>query len=54
MQHNTDNVRIVSSAQMVSPNTLIDKLPLSDKAASGVVSSINTIKNICYDHMLFY
>ena len=39
MLHNTDNVRIISSAPMVSPNTLIDKLPLSEKAASGVVSS---------------
>ena len=48
MQHNTDNVRIISSAPMVSPNTLIDKLPLSEKAASGVVSSRNTIKNILY------
>ena len=48
MQHNTDNVRIISSAPMVSPNTLIEKLPLSDKAASGVVSSRNAIKNILY------
>ena len=45
MQHNTDNVRIISSAPMVSPNTLIDKLPLSEKAASVVVSSRNAIKN---------
>ena len=44
MQHNTDNVRIISSAPMVSPNTLIDKLPLSEKAASVVVSSRNAIK----------
>ena len=48
MQHNTDNVRIISSAPMVSPNTLIDKLPLSEKAASVVVSSRNAIKNILY------
>ncbi len=48
MKHNTDNVRIISSAPMVSPNTLIDKLPLSEKAASVVVSSRNTIKNILY------
>ena len=48
MQHNTDNVRIISSAPMVSPNTLIEKLPLSEKAASGVVASRNTIKNILY------
>ena len=46
MNHNTDNVRIVSSAPMVSPNALIEKLPLSEKAASGVVSSRNSIKNI--------
>ena len=48
MQHNTDNVRIISSAPMVSPNTLISKLPLSEKAAAGVVSSRNAIKNILY------
>ena len=48
MHHNTDNVRIVSSAPMVSPNALIEKLPLSEKAASGVVSSRNAIKNILY------
>ena len=48
MQHNTDNVRIISSAPMVTPNTLIDKLPLSEKAASGVVTSRSTIKNILY------
>jgi 3-deoxy-7-phosphoheptulonate synthase len=48
MHHNTDNVRIVSSAPMVSPNALIEKLPLSEKAASGVVSTRNAIKNILY------
>ena len=48
MHHNTDNVRIVSSAPMVSPNALIEKLPLSEKAASGVVNSRNAIKNILY------
>ena len=48
MQHNTDNVRIISSAPMVSPNTLISKLPLSEKAAAVVVSSRNAIKNILY------
>ena len=48
MQYNTDNVRIISSAPMVSPNTLIDKLPLSEKAASGVVSTRKAIKNILY------
>ena len=48
MLHNTDNVRIISSAPMVSPNTLIEKLPLSEKAASVVVSARNTIKNILY------
>ena len=54
MQHNTDNVRIISSAPMVSPNTLIDKLPLSEKAASVVVSSRNAIKNILYGNFIFY
>ena len=48
MQYNTDNVRIISSAPMVSPNTLIDKLPLSEKAASGVVGARKAIKNILY------
>ena len=48
MLHNTDNVRIISSAPMVSPNTLIEKLPLSEKAASVVVSARNTIKNVLY------
>ena len=48
MQHNTDNVRIISSAPMVSPNALIEKLPLSEKAASGVVNARNTIKNVLY------
>ena len=48
MAHNTDNVRIVSSAPMVSPNYLIHKLPLSEKVASSVVTSRNTIKNILY------
>ena len=33
---------------MVSPNTLIDKLPLSEKAASGVVGTRKAIKNILY------
>ena len=48
MLHNTDNIRIISSAPMVSPNTLIEKLPLSEKAASVVVSARNTIKNVLY------
>ena len=48
MQYNTDNVRIISSAPMVSPNTLIDKLPLSEKAALGVVNARKAIKNILY------
>jgi len=48
MLHNTDNVRIISSAPMVSPNALIEKLPLSEKAASGVVNARNTIKNVLY------
>ena len=48
MLHNTDNVRIISSAPMVTPNALIEKLPLSEKAASVVVSARNTIKNVLY------
>ena len=44
MQYNTDNVRIISSAPMVSPKTLIDKLPLSEKAATGIVNARQAIK----------
>ena len=48
MQHNTDNVRIISSAPMVSPNTLIRNCHYLKRQPAGVVSSRNAIKNILY------
>ena len=48
MKYNTDNVRIVSSAPMVSPNTLIKKFPQSAKASKGVFSARQVIKEILY------
>ena len=48
MKYNTDNVRIISSAPMVSPNTLIKKIPQSAKASKGVFSARQVIKEILY------
>ena len=48
MKYNTDNVRIISSAPMVSPNTLIKKFPQSAKASKGVFSARQIIKDILY------
>jgi len=48
MKYNTDNVRIISSAPMVSPNTLIKKIPQSSKASQGVFSARQVIKEILY------
>ena len=48
MKYNTDNVRIISSAPMVSPNTLIKKFPQSAKASKGVFSARQVIKEILY------
>ena len=48
MKYNTDNVRIISSAPMVSPNTLIKKFPQSAKASKGVFSARQVIKDILY------
>jgi len=48
MKYNTDNVRIISSAPMVSPNTLIKKIPQSAKASEGVFSARQVIKEILY------
>ena len=48
MKYNTDNVRIISSAPMVSPNTLIKKIPQSAKASQGVFSARQVIKEILY------
>ena len=48
MKYNTDNVRIISSAPMVSPNTLIKQFPQSEKASKGVFSARQVIKEILY------
>ena len=48
MKYNTDNVRIISSAPMVSPNTLINQFPQSAKASQGVFSARQVIKEILY------
>ena len=48
MKYNTDNVRIISSAPMVSPNTLIKQFPQSEKASKGVFSARQVIKEIIY------
>ena len=48
MKYNTDNVRIISSAPMVSPNTLIKRIPQSAKASQGVFSARQVIKEILY------
>jgi len=48
MKYNTDNVRIISSAPMVSPNTLIKQFPQSAKASQGVFSARQVIKEIIY------
>jgi len=48
MKYNTDNVRIISSAPMVSPNTLIKKFPQSAKASKGVFRARQVIKEILY------
>jgi len=48
MKYNTDNVRIISSAPMVSPNTLIKQFPQSAKASESVFSARQVIKEILY------
>ena len=48
MKFNTDNVRIISSAPMVSPNTLIKQFPQSEKASKGVFSARQVIKEIIF------
>ena len=56
MKYNTDNVRIISSAPLVSPNTLIKKIPQSTKASKGVFSARQVIKEILYgeDNALWF
>ena len=46
MKYNTDNVRITSSATMITPNALIEKFPLSDAASAHVFQSRDTVKKI--------
>ena len=46
MQHNTDNLRITSSAPMVAPNELMGAYPLSDNGSSGIFQTRKAIKDI--------
>ncbi len=48
MKYNTDNVRITSSAPMVSPNILIEKYPLTENASQDIFTARQTIKNILF------
>ncbi len=46
MKYNTDNLRITSSAPIVTPNVLMDTYPLSADGSSGIFQARETIKNI--------
>nr|MCS5586538.1 3-deoxy-7-phosphoheptulonate synthase [Gammaproteobacteria bacterium] len=46
MQHNTDNLRITSSAPMVAPTELMGEYPLSEKGSSGIFQTRKAIKDI--------
>jgi len=46
VQHNTDNLRITSSAPMMAPNTLMEKYPLSIKGSSSIFKTRQAIKDI--------
>ncbi len=48
MKYNTDNVRITSSAPMVSPNVLIEQYPLTEKVSRDIFTARQTIKNILF------
>ena len=48
MKYNTDNVRITSSAPMVSPNVLIEKYPLTENASQDIFTARQTIKSILF------
>ncbi len=46
MQHNTDNLRITSSAPMVAPNELMEKYPLSENGSTSIFKTRQAIKDI--------
>ncbi|TEU20509.1 MAG: 3-deoxy-7-phosphoheptulonate synthase, partial [Gammaproteobacteria bacterium] len=46
MQHNTDNLRITSSAPIVAPTELMGKYPLSEEGSSGIFQTRKAIKDI--------
>ena len=46
MQHNTDNLRITSSAPMVAPNVLMSKFPLSEQGSTNVFKTRQAIKDV--------
>ncbi len=48
MKYNTDNVRITSSAPMVSPNILIEKYPLTENTSQDIFTARQTIKDILF------
>ncbi len=46
MQHNTDNLRITSSAPMIAPNALMEKFPLSESGSASIFKTRQAIKDI--------
>ena len=46
MQHNTDNLRITSSAPMVAPNVLMSEFPLSEQGSTNVFKTRQAIKDV--------
>ncbi len=46
MQHNTDNLRITSSAPMVAPHELMEKYPLSENGSAHIFHTRKAIKDI--------
>lgn len=46
MKFPTDNLRIVSSAKIITPERLIEKYPVTDKASGVIFKARQTIKNI--------
>lgn len=46
MQHNTDNLRITSSAPMVAPNVLMSEYPLSEQGSTNVFKTRQAIKDV--------
>ena len=54
MQHNTDNLRITSSAPMIAPNELMEKYPLGEKGSANIFQARQAVKDILEgkDHRL--